>query len=157
MARPVPGDRVFPSVAYNIAIDRHDREGLNFGMTPKGRGPADLAADGPGTGVGQTIAAEAETSIGCSFALLRLMIVACGPSSGPRVAPGCPGKCAAGTRDICWIDPGMLRKGEQQRFLRAEVIENPRQKFRLGGSAAKVLRGNARSHQEAFEALWIGG
>jgi hypothetical protein len=51
----------------------------------------------------------------------------------------------------------MLRKGEQQRFLRAEVIENPRQKFRLGGSAAKLLQGNARSHQEAFEALPIGG
>jgi hypothetical protein len=51
----------------------------------------------------------------------------------------------------------MLRKGEQQRFLRAEVIENPRQKFRLGGSTAKLLRGNARSHQEACEALWIGG
>ena len=50
-------------------------------------------------------------------------------------APGCAGKCAAGTRDICWIDPGMLRKGEQQRFFSAEVIENPRYKFRLGGSA----------------------
>lgn len=85
------------------------------------------------------------------------MIVAGGPFLGPRVAPGRAGKCAAGTGDICWIDPGMLRKGEQQRFLRAEVIENPRQKFRLGGSVAKLLQGNARSHQEAFEALPIGG
>jgi hypothetical protein len=77
--------------------------------------------------------------------------------SGHRIAPGCAGKRAAGTRDIGRIDPGMLRKGQQQRFFGAEVIENAGQEFGLGRGTTKLLRGNAGDYQEAVEAPLIGG
>jgi hypothetical protein len=85
------------------------------------------------------------------------MIVATEASSGHRLAPGCARKCAAGARDSGGIDPGMRRKGEQQRFLGTEVIENAGQEFRLGRGTTKLLWGNARGHQEAVEARLIGG
>ena len=119
------GDRVFSTVAYNVMTDRGDREGLNFEMTQRG-GVRRSGSAGHRHGYRPDNGARSRTSIGCSLALLRPMIVAFGHSLGPRVAPGCAGKCAAGTRDICWIDAGMLRKGELQRFFCAEVIENPR-------------------------------
>jgi hypothetical protein len=80
-----------------------------------------------------------------------------GDSSGDRLAPGGAGKCAAGTRDIGGIDPGMRRKGEQQRFLGAEVIENAGQEFGLRRGITKLLWGNARGHQEALKAPLIFG
>jgi hypothetical protein len=85
------------------------------------------------------------------------MIVAREEALGHRIAPGCAWKGVAGTRDIGRIDPGMLRKGQQQRFFGAEVIENASQEFGFGRGATKLLRSNPRDRQEAVEAPLIGG
>jgi hypothetical protein len=82
---------------------------------------------------------------------------ACAGRSARGFGPRSAGKRAAGARDIARVDSRVRRKGEQQRLLRAEVIENAGEEFGLGGDAAKLLRREARSRQETVETLWVVG
>ena len=51
----------------------------------------------------------------------------------------------------------MLGEGDQQIFVRREIVENGAEKAGLGGGGAQILRAKAGQSEEMLEALGIVG
>jgi hypothetical protein len=49
----------------------------------------------------------------------------------------------------------MLGEGDQQVFVRSQMVENGAEKARVGGGGAQILGAEARQSQETLEALAI--